>query len=86
MPDHVFLTLAPSHTMGRMVELIVSPEYLSNGEKVLIIDDATVVTGSYNFSSNAEFRNDENTLIIFDEQLAGDYVEHFQLLWALTQR
>lgn len=39
MPDQVFLTLAPSHTKGRMVELIVSPEYLSNGEKVLIIDD-----------------------------------------------
>ena len=38
MPDQVYLTLAPSHTKGRMVELIVSPEYLAN-EKVLIIDD-----------------------------------------------
>jgi xanthine phosphoribosyltransferase len=39
MPDQVYLTLAPSHTKGRMVELIVSPEYLANGERVLIIDD-----------------------------------------------
>ena len=39
MPDQVYLTLAPSHTKGRMVELIVSPEYLENNEKVLIIDD-----------------------------------------------
>lgn len=39
MPDQVYLTTAPSHTKGRMVELIVSPEYLSNGERVLIIDD-----------------------------------------------
>ena len=39
MPDQVFLTLAPSHTKGRTVELIVSPEYLAQGEKVLIIDD-----------------------------------------------
>ncbi len=39
MPDQVFLTLAPSHTKGRMVELIISPEYLSGGERVLIIDD-----------------------------------------------
>ena len=39
MPDQVYLTLAPSHTKGRMVELIISPEYLANGEKVLIIDD-----------------------------------------------
>jgi xanthine phosphoribosyltransferase len=39
MPDQVFLTLSPSHTKGRMVELIVSPEYLGNGERILIIDD-----------------------------------------------
>ena len=39
MPDQVFLTLSPSHTKGRMVELIVSPEYLGKGERVLIIDD-----------------------------------------------
>jgi xanthine phosphoribosyltransferase len=39
MPDQIFLTLAPSHTKGRTVELIVSPEYLRSGEKVLIIDD-----------------------------------------------
>lgn len=39
MPDQVFLTLAPSHTKNRMVELIVSPEYLAGPEKILIIDD-----------------------------------------------
>lgn len=39
MPDQVYLTLSPSHTKGRMVELIVSPEYLAGGERVLIIDD-----------------------------------------------
>jgi len=39
MPDQVFLTLAPSHTKGRTVELIVSPEYLGPAERVLIVDD-----------------------------------------------
>ena len=39
MPNQVYLTLAPSHTKGRMVELIVSPEFLGPGEQVLIIDD-----------------------------------------------
>jgi xanthine phosphoribosyltransferase len=39
MPDEVFLTLSPSHTKGRMVELIISPEYLGNGERIVIIDD-----------------------------------------------
>jgi len=39
MPDQVFLTLAPSHTKGRDVELIISPEYLNVGERVIIVDD-----------------------------------------------
>ncbi len=39
MPDQIFLTLAASHTKGRTVELIVSPEYLSHGERILIVDD-----------------------------------------------
>ncbi len=39
MPDEVYLTLSPSHTKGRLVELIVSPEYLGEGERILIIDD-----------------------------------------------
>ncbi len=39
MPDQVFLTLTPSHTKGRTVELIISPEYLAGGERLLIIDD-----------------------------------------------
>ena len=39
MPDQIILTLTPSHTKGHNVELIVSPEHLSGGERVLIIDD-----------------------------------------------
>jgi len=39
MPGTVYLTTAPSHTKGNMVDLIVSPEYLKPGETVLIIDD-----------------------------------------------
>jgi xanthine phosphoribosyltransferase len=36
MPDQVFLTTAPSHTKGRMVELIVSPEYLTSSNLVFL--------------------------------------------------
>ena len=39
MPDTVYLTVAPSHTKGVMAELIVSPEFLPRGERILIIDD-----------------------------------------------
>lgn len=39
MPSQVYITVAPSHTKGHNTELIVSPEYLGQGEKILIIDD-----------------------------------------------
>lgn len=39
MPGQVYLTTAPSHTRGQTVELMISPEYLSSEDRVLIIDD-----------------------------------------------
>ncbi len=39
MPHEVYLTVAPSHTKGNNVELIVSPEYLGRDERIVIIDD-----------------------------------------------
>jgi xanthine phosphoribosyltransferase len=39
MSDTVYLTAAPSHTKGVMVNLIVAHEFLPAGERVLIIDD-----------------------------------------------
>lgn len=39
MPDTVYLTVAPSHTKGVMTDLIVSPDFLPRGERILIIDD-----------------------------------------------
>ena len=39
MPATVLETRAPSHTKGGVTRLIVSPEYLRHGERVLIIDD-----------------------------------------------
>jgi xanthine phosphoribosyltransferase len=39
MPAEVFVQSAPSHTKGREVDLMVSPEFLGPEDKVLIIDD-----------------------------------------------
>jgi phosphatidylserine/phosphatidylglycerophosphate/cardiolipin synthase-like enzyme len=38
--------------------------------KVFIVDEKIVVLGSYNFSQNAEERNDENLMIIYDPAIA----------------
>ena len=45
--------------------------------KVIIIDDATVILGSYNFTANAENSNDENVLIIHDVEVAALFVAEF---------
>jgi xanthine phosphoribosyltransferase len=39
MTDPVFVEFAPSHTKGGEVSLMVSPEFLHPGDRVLIIDD-----------------------------------------------
>ena len=46
--------------------------------KVFIIDGKIVVTGSYNFSRSAEERNDENTLIIHNPEIAAQYLVEFE--------
>jgi phosphatidylserine/phosphatidylglycerophosphate/cardiolipin synthase-like enzyme len=54
--------------------------------KLIIIDGKVVVTGSYNFSYNAEQNNDENTLIIHNQELAGEYLAEFQRIYSQAQR
>ena len=49
--------------------------YMHN--KVAVIDAATVVTGSFNFSENAT-RNAENNLVIHDPALAGRYLAYIE--------
>jgi xanthine phosphoribosyltransferase len=39
MPDGFYLAEAPSHTKGGIVQLMVSPQYLSVADRVLLIDD-----------------------------------------------
>jgi xanthine phosphoribosyltransferase len=39
MVDGAYREVAPSHTKGKMVELMVSVEFLKPGDKVLIVDD-----------------------------------------------
>ena len=47
--------------------------------KVIIIDRATVITGSFNFSKNASRTNDENVLIIRgNTDIANLYLEEWQ--------
>lgn len=61
--------------------------------KVIVIDDATVITGSFNFTRAAEENNAENVLVIHDPALAAHYAQnwnrhlaHSQPYSAMSQR
>jgi phosphatidylserine/phosphatidylglycerophosphate/cardiolipin synthase-like enzyme len=45
--------------------------------KVIIIDEETVITGSYNFSKNANEKNDENIIILHNKEIAGLFFKEF---------
>ena len=45
--------------------------------KVMVIDDKVVITGSFNFTKAAQFKNAENLLIIIDSILAKQYSENW---------
>ncbi|MDO9348528.1 MAG: phospholipase D-like domain-containing protein, partial [Anaerolineales bacterium] len=53
--------------------------------KLFIIDGKIVITGSYNFSASAEERNDENVVIIFNPDVAAQYLTEFQRVYAQAQ-
>ena len=47
--------------------------------KVIVVDEDTVITGSYNFSKNAEKNNSENLLIIKgNREIAAAYIAEFE--------
>jgi phosphatidylserine/phosphatidylglycerophosphate/cardiolipin synthase-like enzyme len=52
--------------------------------KVFIVDEAIVITGSYNFSRNADERNDENVLIIHSPAIAAAYLAEWEKVWDLA--
>jgi phosphatidylserine/phosphatidylglycerophosphate/cardiolipin synthase-like enzyme len=47
--------------------------------KVIVIDNETVVTGSFNFTNAAEEHNAENLLVIHDATLAARYVANWRV-------
>jgi phosphatidylserine/phosphatidylglycerophosphate/cardiolipin synthase-like enzyme len=47
-------------------------------DKVMILDEEIVITGSYNWTMAAEQHNSENLLVIRDPHLARLYTAHWQ--------
>jgi phospholipase D len=48
--------------------------------KVFIIDNRTVITGSFNPTKNGNERNDENMIIVHNAEVAEKYLNEFSRL------
>lgn len=48
--------------------------------KFCVIDNQVVITGSYNWSDNAEFKNDENVTVEHDPKQATKYSVEYKRL------
>lgn len=53
--------------------------------KVMVFDQTTVVTGSYNFSAAAYKRNTENLLILNSPSVAQEYIQNWQKRWEVSK-
>jgi len=49
--------------------------------KFALIDGKTLITGSFNWTSTAEEKNEENLLIITDARTIEKYADRFEYLW-----
>lgn len=53
--------------------------------KVIVVDESTVMTGSMNYSSNADESNEENVFIVDNAEIAALYLQEFETLWNQTK-
>ena len=54
--------------------------------KVMLIDDDIVITGSYNFTKSAEKRNAENIMIVRSNYAAKRYADNWKLHWDHSEK
>ena len=53
--------------------------------KVIVIDESTVITGSFNFTKSADQENDDNVLVIHSADLARQYLQEYDRIWSLAK-
>jgi phosphatidylserine/phosphatidylglycerophosphate/cardiolipin synthase-like enzyme len=59
-----------------------NPKFLH--DKVIIIDNRYVISGSFNLSTNATESNDENVIIIDNPDIAKLYTQEFERVWSVA--
>jgi len=53
--------------------------------KVMILDESIVIFGSYNFSNSAETKNDETLIVVYNEEIAAQFIAEFRRVYAQAE-
>ena len=70
---------AATFLMNQGVAVLIDDKVAIAHNKVMVIDDAHVITGSFNFTKAAQERNAENVLVIRQyPELARTYIENWR--------
>jgi phosphatidylserine/phosphatidylglycerophosphate/cardiolipin synthase-like enzyme len=68
------------------IPTLIDPQHAIAHNKVMVLDDYQVLTGSFNFTRAAEENNAENLLVINDPVLARQYSENWLVHQAHSER
>jgi phosphatidylserine/phosphatidylglycerophosphate/cardiolipin synthase-like enzyme len=77
--DTEYSEMIPLYCAKAPVRQDGNPAFLHH--KVIIIDERIVITGSLNFTDNADESNNENVIIIDNADIAKLYTQEFQRVW-----
>lgn len=74
---------ALSDAASHGVQVRTDAHYHIQHDKTIIVDDATVETGSFNYAPSAETENSENVVVIRNApDITSQYLAHWQSRWA----
>jgi phosphatidylserine/phosphatidylglycerophosphate/cardiolipin synthase-like enzyme len=63
------------------VPVRIDYKYAIMHDKFIVVDGETVETGSFNFTSAAQFHNAENVIVLHDPAVAQRYGQEWERLW-----
>ena len=60
------------------IPVLIDDQHAIAHNKIMSLDQETVITGSFNFTKAAEEKNAENLLVGKDQALAGRYIQNWK--------
>jgi len=64
---------------SKNIEVLIDNKVAIAHNKIMVIDERNIITGSFNFTKSAQDRNAENVLIILDDSIvANKYITNWE--------